>query len=394
MKKKTIAILSGRLEAGGAERAASNLSITLSQNFNVILIVFSGENITYPYGGTLIDLHGKREYNKLERISLTLDRIRKIRKIKKEYNVDYSISLLSAPNLINCLTRINDKVITSYRNYMSIARRSIFDKISTKFVDRHSDKIISLSKMTEIDLIESFGVNPNNVMTIYNSCDPDLLKKLAEDTSYSIPEYRYIITTGRLMYQKGQWHLIRAFKLIHDKISDLHLIILGEGEMRKSLENLSKRVGLEKYIHFLGYEKNPHKYMYNAEAFVFSSIYEGLGNVLLEALACGLPIVSTDCLAGPREILSSDFNPERAKKQTDKAEFNDYGILVPPFPLAEPDFENIEPSREEKIMAEAVVVLLNDPTLIKKYKTSAQKRIMDFSPELINKQWIDMLNSL
>lgn len=390
---KNLAIISGRLEHGGAERTASNLSITLSKYYNVTLILFSGENITYPYAGKLIDLHEPRTYGKLQKLLLSVRRIIKLRRIKKEQSIDYSISLLPAPNLFNCFSKRNDKIITSIRNYMSAGGKQSYKRI-INYTNKHSDKIVSLSRMTTWDLINNYYADPKKIVTIYNSCDPDLLIRLSNEEGYIPPSYKYIITTGRLMYQKGQWHLLRAFKRINESFNELHLIILGEGEYKDDLENLSKRLNIGDKVHLLGYVKNPHLYMKYAELFVFTSLYEGLGNVLLEALACGLPIVSTDCLAGPREILSQNCDEYKCLEKINKPEYLDYGIVVPPFGFEKPDWNNTEIEEEEKVLAETVVSLLKDTEKLNYYRASAAKRIAFFNSSQIDRQWIDLINSI
>lgn len=391
--KKNVAIISGKLEAGGAERAVSNLSIVLSEFYNVFLIVFSGGVITYPYKGKLIDLHEPRHYGSLQKIPLLLHRITMTRKLKKQYDIECSISFGEIPNVVNCLTKGKDKVITSYRNYMSIYRRDRLEHFLTKFVDMKSDKIVALSKGVQKDLVNEFSVSEANIVTIYNSCDPQLLLRLSMETNYEMPSYEYIVTVGRLTKQKGFWHLIRAFSLIHKKLPQLHLVIIGEGELRDAFIKQTKALNIDEYVHFLGYLKNPHEYYRNARAFIFSSLYEGLGNAILEALACGVPVVSTDCLAGPKEILSEISDESQITQHTEKILFSEYGILVPPFPMSEPDFRNMYPSNEEKMLAEAVITLLSDARMTEKYKRAAAERIRYFSPENINKQWIGLIES-
>ncbi len=109
---------------------------------------------------------------------------------------------------------------------------------------------------------------------------------------------------GRLSAQKNFTLLIRAFaKVLENRPA--RLIILGEGHLREELTQLCADLDISKQVEMPGCESNPYKFMKNADLFVLSSNYEGLPNALVEALACGCPIVSTDCLSGPREILDN-----------------------------------------------------------------------------------------
>jgi glycosyltransferase involved in cell wall biosynthesis len=127
------------------------------------------------------------------------------------------------------------------------------------------------------------------------------------------PQQPFILGAGRLVHQKGFDILIRAFSLIAADMPKLRLVIAGEGSDAQQLRQLALTLGLECRVLFLGNVGNLSVLMRNAEVFVLSSRYEGFPNVLLEALASGLPVVSTDCPSGPREILGD----------------GEFGLLVP-----------------------------------------------------------------
>jgi glycosyltransferase involved in cell wall biosynthesis len=112
-----------------------------------------------------------------------------------------------------------------------------------------------------------------------------------------------VLAAGRLHKQKGYAHLLLAFARVVEQRRS-HLVILGEGDDREELQGLANSLGIAPYVHFLGYASNPLAYMRHAAVFVLSSLAEGFGNVIVEALACGTPVISTDCPHGPREILS------------------------------------------------------------------------------------------
>src|SRR5699024_1692708 len=134
-----------------------------------------------------------------------------------------------------------------------------------------------------------------------------------------------IMNMGRLVEEKGQWHLIRAMKYVTQEIKNAKLIIMGVGELESYLKVLVEQLNLVNNVKFLGFKRNPFKYIKNSDLFVMSSISEGFGNVLIEAMACNVPVISTDCRYGPREILEpqSDFN-----SSTNKIEYCEYGVLV------------------------------------------------------------------
>jgi glycosyltransferase involved in cell wall biosynthesis len=122
-----------------------------------------------------------------------------------------------------------------------------------------------------------------------------------------------IIAVGRLTYVKGFDILLKAFKIVNNKIPNTYLTILGDGELKLELENQAKTLNINNNISFVGFENNPYPYFFYSDTYVLSSRWEGFPNTLLEALACNAKVVATDCKSGPREILKD----------------NKYGILVP-----------------------------------------------------------------
>ena len=132
-----------------------------------------------------------------------------------------------------------------------------------------------------------------------------------------------------------------------------------------------------------------HKFLEKCTAFVFPSIYEGLGNVLLEALACGLPTISSNCLNGPSEILEG-----KVHHPLNKVSYCEYGILVPEFSYKEFDVKDKEFENSDRMMAEAIIRLLTDQGLKEDYNRRALLRIKDFAPEKIKGQWYKLLDNI
>lgn len=393
---KKIAILVPSLNNGGAERTAANLSTSLKDFFDVHLIVFDGSNITYPYSGTLHDLHLPPRKTLFGKMVNVIARVLKTYNIKKREKFAATLSLMDGPNLVNVLSRRNEIVITSVRNQLSkqFSRKGLFAvylKLQVKFCCFFSNKIVSLSKGVEQDLIDSFSIKQEKIKTIYNPCCIDLLLDKSSDElikRFSIDSHT-ITTMGRLSFQKGQWLLIRAFSAVVRRIPDAKLIILGEGGLEKDLKQLVSRLKLGKNVFFAGFVKAPHKIVKASRAFVFPSLFEGLGNVLIEAMACGTPCISSDCLSGPREIIAPETEYVGSLKEVEYAQ---YGILVRVHDCER--MENNELLNEtEKQLSQAIIDIMENDNLWQKYHEMSLKRSKDFSYNHIKNQWAALINS-
>jgi len=169
-----------------------------------------------------------------------------------------------------------------------------------------ADMVIAVSRGVADDLIQTLDLHPEKVQVIYNPVvTSDLLEKAQEPVDhpwFTSGEPPVILGVGRLTKAKDFPTLIRAFALVRQE-RDARLVILGEGEEWPHLEALIRELGLEKYTDLPGFVENPFKYMTRASLFVLSSAWEGFPNVLVEAIAVGTPVVSTDCRSGPSEIL-------------------------------------------------------------------------------------------
>ncbi len=171
---------------------------------------------------------------------------------------------------------------------------------------RVPSKVVCCSEGIRRELIEELGLPERQVETIHNAVvGPQALADLerpAEDPWLTASKDPIIVTVGRLHPQKDQETLLRAFAKVVER-RPARLLILGEGEDRAALEALAAELGISQRVHLPGYVFDSLAQMKAADLFVLSSRFEGLPTVLIEALLCGLPIVSTDCEHGPREIL-------------------------------------------------------------------------------------------
>lgn len=390
---KKIIIITTDLTGGGAERVATNLATCLSKTEDVTLVV---EHITgNTYGSTVntIDLNMPLSKGKTK-FFWHLKLARKLKKLKKELSVTHSISFLPEPSLANVLSHGKEKVIVSERNYLS-AKRSRILHMKEQWLLKRSDMVVALSEMVRQDIVKNFGVDNDRTVTIYNPCYIDSIKERCQEDCMTEQEKQFfannrgniVITAGRLVDQKGQWHLVRAFSDVVKQNENAKLIILGQGVNQEYLERLISEMGLEGNVFLWGYKVNPYVYMANADIFVFPSLFEGLGNILVECMACELPVISTDCKYGPKELLAPGTDYSSSVTEITEAEF---GILVPPMDGVKYDGSASLTNSEKKI-AEAVVRLLSDESLRMKYKYVIKTRGFDFTPDNITKQWKSLL---
>ena len=187
--------------------------------------------------------------------------------------------------------------------------RNIFSRFKHKKRFKNvynSQKIIAVSNGVKEDILKL--ITPKEIKTIYNPFDFEEIRKKSEEKIDL--DFEYIINVGSLTKVKNQALLLKAFAKLD---TNLHLVLLGKGNQESNLKKLAKSLGIEKKVHFLGWQSNPYKYIKNAKLFVLSSNVEGFGNVLVESLALNTPVVSTNCPSGPNEILVGELSQFLAK---------------------------------------------------------------------------------
>jgi glycosyltransferase involved in cell wall biosynthesis len=168
---------------------------------------------------------------------------------------------------------------------------------------RQADKVICLSDSMLEDMVNSFGLPRGKMVRIYNPVDIDRVREQAARgiNPYTAPG-PHLVAAGRLTRQKGFDLLLDAMPIVLQSFPTARLTILGEGVLRATLEEQSRGLGIENAVSFTGFEQNPWRYLKNADVFVLPSRYEGLPNVMLEALALETPVIATDCPGAIREV--------------------------------------------------------------------------------------------
>lgn len=365
MEKKNVLIIVPRLAGGGQERIAALTADILEEFYNVSLIIFSDEKMTYSSNVEIINLNVPSKNGLFSKVFQQIIRIFKLRKIKKYKDAYASYSFGNTANITNILSGKIGKRVISLRGYASI-KSSLIDK----FVYLKADKITLISEMMKEKLIDIYPYTAKKATVIYNGIDIQKVRELSyiNDDSLKLPNTKKIVTAGRLTDVKGHRQLLKSFARLKKQYDDVSLIILGEGENLKILKELVKKLNLDNSVFFLGFQKNLYSLIRQCDVFVLSSINEGFGNVLVEALACEVPIVSTSCLSGPTEILGeNNYRIDNVLKAR-------YGMLVPTF-ISD---ESSEPSKE-KMFADAILNLLTDGDLEEYYINHSFERAEYFS---------------
>lgn len=312
MKMIDIALYIPSLRGGGAERVMVILANGLAdRGYKVDLVVAQAAG---PYRSEvsaavrIIDLGAKRVSTSLPGL------IRYLRRSSPRA----MLSAVSHANVIAVIAKIiarsNVRLIVSEHNNLSQSRTSI-NSIAGRVVIalmswayRKANGVVAVSNGVADDLAKTLPFPRSSIDVVYNPVvTPGLLERAAEPLSHpwlAAGEPPVILGVGRLTHQKDFSTLIRAFAVVRRNIQ-CRLVILGEGELRERLQMLAKELDVESDTLLRGFESNPFAWMKNSSLFVLSSAWEGLPTVLIEALACGAKVVSTDCPSGPSEILEN-----------------------------------------------------------------------------------------
>ena len=254
-----------------------------------------------------------------------------------------------------------------------------------------ADKVVVVSEEIKNILIENYNIPKEKIKTIYNphyiSKYQELSKEPLEQKYQNIFKNSFVfINIGRLTEAKGQWFLIRSFKEVVEKYPNAKLIILGEGELKEKLQDLINKLNLQNNVHLLGMQKNPFKFLKHSNCFVFPSLWESWGQVLVEALTLNLSIISTDLKTGPREILTPELD---INYKMDYPYYGKYGILTKPFPR-ETIFKSLDEKpliEEEKMLVDLMIKIIEDEELRKKRYSNGLERAKDFDVNKVIKEW-------
>ncbi|WP_370391191.1 glycosyltransferase [uncultured Winogradskyella sp.] len=327
--KKNITILSITLGSGGAEKVISLLLKELKKDYNVTLVIFY-RDIHFPIPED-VNLKVFSSSKSIRPFLLKVyDSVRfvfKYLRFVRKNNIDISISFLAFPNLINGFVSMFNshvKTIISERGYPSDNTTSktshLISKVFYPILYNKCDKLFSNSIHINNDLKDNFGVRiPMEV--IYNPIEmPD--KTVESSLLTKVTDKLEIITAGSLIIRKNQIMVIRAIK---ESNLNYNFLILGGGELENYLNDQISTLDLVDSVTLKGVVKDVNSYFVKSQCFILSSFTEGFPNALLEAMASGLPCISTNCLSGPLELLNEN---EPISIENGDFYVGKYGVLV------------------------------------------------------------------
>lgn len=296
--------------------------------------------------------------------------------IIKKYRPNFIIaSGVYSITLIAILKKIKSDIETIYLIgdlYFDLIQEKNISKIYKKIMSfslilalKTGNYLVFSSKLLRNDFIHNYSLkDQKNLLKKSVVIHHGIPKKIIQKKHKTINKSKEIklISVGRLTKKKDFYTVIKAFYLVLNKYkkNNINLTIIGDGEEKEKLLLYTKKLKLEKKIRFIGWKNNIFPYLKQSDIFLFSSLYDGFGYVLIEAMSQGLPVVSTDTPFGPREILDN----------------GKYGVLVP--------------MKDPQVMAEAINKLISNVRIYSYYSKISLKRVLCFAEENMVSKYIKL----
>lgn len=368
MKKKVLIITSSLTFSRGAPKVAAALTMSLSSKYNVSTLTFHHSDKLYPFKGTYFSINEKSRFSHL------INRLIKLYYAIKFISPDIIITFMSRTSFwlipLKYIFNLNMPLIIDVTTNPNLHyKKRIYGKFLVRYLFplKKANAIVPVSKELKEIFNKDFKIPNNKIIPIYNSIDVEKIQKKAQEKVDDFEEVfndkniMKFITVGRLSGEKGHRYLIEAYSKVIKEIPNSRLFIIGEGTLRRQLEELITVKELKKYVILLGSVKNPYNYISRANIFVLPSLHEGLPYVLLEALACKTPIISTDCKTGPKEILEN----------------GEYGLLV-----------NTADSND---LANKMIQLAKDKTAREVFSKRSAQQVKIFDNKKFTDNWVNLI---
>ncbi len=309
----SIALFLPTLTPGGIERCMLNLASGFIQHeidVDLVIADYRGDFISkIPEEVNVVDLD----------VTRVLKSISPLREYLTNTEPDVLLSGHTHANIASVIagkiSRVETTVAIGIHNTHSLSKSSsqgFTSNIIRLLYPRlysHADHVIAVSKGAKQDIVRNTSLRANDVSVIHNPVVTiglhEEASKLADNRWLNDESIDVVLSVGRLAEQKDFETLLRAFEKVSEQNARARLLIVGTGSKESQLRAVVSELGIEKQVKLVGYVDNLYAYMNAADVFVLSSKWEGFGIVLVEAMAVGTPVVSTDCPHGPNEILNS-----------------------------------------------------------------------------------------
>jgi len=373
-----VALLVAHMSKGGMQKCMSNFSLAMSGKVDHDILYFGTENPGFPFAGRQVDLNieGSKTSSNRKRLLNFFKRCKKLRKHIQENHIDTVISYGEVANIVNVLVPKKRTILAVQVDLQRSFAPGWYGKMYRFLVTllyRRADVVVAISESIARDLMETFHVPEHKVVSLCNIYD---FEKVLEDSKVALtPDTEVlfkdpvVINIANLNQQKGQKHLINAFSRAKRAVPNLQLVIIGRGAQEQPLKKHVIDMGLESSVHFFGFQANPYKYLSRAKVFALTSLYEGIPTIVIEALLLGIPVISTDCKTGPREIL----------------EDSEYGILVP-------DITDNNAAEVEDIVGKHIISLVSEHQKHDHYAEMAKQRAKFYAPEKRLEEWLKIMD--
>lgn len=341
------------INRGGAERVLVNLANYFSDFNSCIFVTSYSTSEEYELKKNIKRINLENKVNHFNKISRNITRILRLRKILKQEKPDVIISFMGEPNYRAIISSLglNVKKIISVRNDPNKEYSGKLSKFLAKYLLPMADGCVFQTKDAQLWFPKKLQ---NKSTIIFNG-----VNHVFYEVDYS-PTKNLIISCGRLEKQKNHELLIKAFSLIKDDYKDIHLLIYGKGSLENRLQLYINENNLHEQVILKGLSTNIQEEMKKAAVFVLSSDYEGMPNALMEALAIGVPSVSTDCpCGGPKMLIENNIN----------------GILVP--------------IGDSLSLAKGIKRILDNEQFAASISKEAKHKALEYKAENVFKEWHD-----
>lgn len=352
------------LKDGGSPQVVSGILNHLDRNvFNPVLVTYSEARVfPVPEGTTEYTLHIHGGGSLFQKLRANLTAVFRLRRVIRQEEPEIAVGMGGMTNwgliLAARLARSKTAVIIGEHGAGALKYRedrmtSLVMRLLNWFLYPLADRIVAISDGVRQYLVREMKVAEGKIVLIHNPVDirriQELSREQVDDPWLHESDRRVVLWVGRMATVKGLEYLIGAFERVTQEI-DARLVLVGEGPLENAIRELVRQKGLQEKVRFAGFQSNPYRYMARSSVFAFPSLSEGFGMVLVESMACGLPVVAANCVAGPSEVLLN----------------GKCGILVP--------------VADEKALARAIVSLLTDTALRERLISVAIERVSEFEP--------------